>query len=271
MTALRKIAGPRPFLLVGDSKLISYTNAAAMNAEGVGFVAPLAASRVPAGLFAALPAGAGTAVDYAPARDASKPAAARGSYRVLETASLPPLPGRSAPPLPGQRVPDPSIWPPFAAFLADLPRLLSIAGAQRLHVRGAPHLTVAFALGAAYPPPAPGRSPSRTRQVPPGASPHARPTISASRSARNPRQVNPARPLVRRLPFLLISFPPRSRETPSGDTWPVVRDGMRAPSGCAWPARISSARKTPAPWWPASARRYGPGTTAAPVPATSRP
>src|SRR5207237_7036791 len=47
-----KIAGPRPFLLVGDSKLISYTNAAAMNAEGVGFVAPLAASRVPAGLFA---------------------------------------------------------------------------------------------------------------------------------------------------------------------------------------------------------------------------
>ena len=59
MTALKQIAGPRPFLLVGDSKLISYTNAAAMKAEGVGFVAPLAASRVPAGLFAALPAGAG--------------------------------------------------------------------------------------------------------------------------------------------------------------------------------------------------------------------
>jgi hypothetical protein len=84
MTALKQIAGPRPFLLVGDSKLISYPNAAAMNAEGAGFVAPLAASRVPAGLFAALPAGAGTAVDYAPARDAGKPAAARGSYRVLE-------------------------------------------------------------------------------------------------------------------------------------------------------------------------------------------
>jgi transposase len=85
MTALKKVAGPRPFLLVGDSKLISYTNAAAMSSEGVGFVAPLAASRVPAGLFAALPQGAGTAVDYAPARDAGKPAAAaRGSYRVLE-------------------------------------------------------------------------------------------------------------------------------------------------------------------------------------------
>src|SRR6201981_1408205 len=88
MTALKKIAGPRPFLLVGDSKLISYTNAAAMNAEGVGFVAPLAASRVPAGLFAALRAGAGTAGDYAPARDASKPAAARGSYRVLEDGGM---------------------------------------------------------------------------------------------------------------------------------------------------------------------------------------
>ena len=84
MTALKKIAGPRTFLLVGDSKLISYTNAAEMNAQGVGFVAPLAASRVPAGLFAGLPAGAGTEVDYVAARDAGKPAAARGTYRVLE-------------------------------------------------------------------------------------------------------------------------------------------------------------------------------------------
>src|SRR6266851_6934563 len=87
MTALKQIAGPRPFLLVGDSKLISYTNAAAMNAEGTGFVAPLAASRVPAGLFAALPAGAGTAVDYTAERDAGKPAA-RGSYRVLEDGGM---------------------------------------------------------------------------------------------------------------------------------------------------------------------------------------
>ena len=64
MTALKKIAGPRTFLLAGDSKLISWANAAAMAAGQVAFVAPLAASRVPAGLFAALPAGAGTEVDY---------------------------------------------------------------------------------------------------------------------------------------------------------------------------------------------------------------
>ena len=88
MTALKKIAGPRTFLLAGDSKLISYTNAAAMNAQGAGFVAPLAASRVPAGLSAALPAGAGVAVDYVAGRDAGKPAAARGSYRVLEDGGM---------------------------------------------------------------------------------------------------------------------------------------------------------------------------------------
>jgi transposase len=84
MTALKKIAGPRTFLLVGDSKLISYTNAAAMAAGQVTFVAPLAAARVPAGLFAGLPPGAGTAVDYVAARDAGKPATERAAYRVLE-------------------------------------------------------------------------------------------------------------------------------------------------------------------------------------------
>lgn len=62
-----------------------------------------------------------------------------------------PLAVRTRPPAPGQRIPDPAIWPPFAAFLTDLPRLLSIAGPQRLHIRGGAHLTVAFALGAAVP------------------------------------------------------------------------------------------------------------------------
>jgi hypothetical protein len=62
-----------------------------------------------------------------------------------------PLAVRTKPPTPGQRLPDPDIWLPFAAFLTDLPRLLSIAGAQRLHIRGGAHLSVAFALGAAVP------------------------------------------------------------------------------------------------------------------------
>jgi transposase len=88
MTALKKIAGPRTFLLVGDSKLVSYANAAAMAAAQVAFVAPLAAARVPAGLFAALPPGAGEQMDYAAARDAGKAAAARASYRVLEDGGM---------------------------------------------------------------------------------------------------------------------------------------------------------------------------------------
>jgi hypothetical protein len=100
MTALKQIAGPRSFLLVGDSKLISYANAAAMAAGQVGFVAPLAASRVPAGLFAALPPGAGTEVGYTAARDAGKPAAARGTYRVLEDGGMD---------IPGPRKSDPAV------------------------------------------------------------------------------------------------------------------------------------------------------------------
>ena len=62
-----------------------------------------------------------------------------------------PLAVRTIPPADGQRLPGPQIWPPFAAFLADLPRLLSIAGAKRLRIRGGAHLTAAFALGAAVP------------------------------------------------------------------------------------------------------------------------
>jgi SMODS-associated and fused to various effectors sensor domain/TIR domain len=62
-----------------------------------------------------------------------------------------PLAVRTMPPAKGQRLPDPQIWPPLANFLADLPRLLSIAEAQQLRIRGGAHLTVAFALGAAVP------------------------------------------------------------------------------------------------------------------------
>lgn len=62
-----------------------------------------------------------------------------------------PLAVRTMPPADGHRLPGPQIWPPFAAFLTDLPRLLSIARAQRLRIRGGAHLTAAFALGAAVP------------------------------------------------------------------------------------------------------------------------
>ena len=49
MQALRRLAGPRRFLLVGDSKLLSYTNIAAMTAAtDVTFLAPASKAFVPA-------------------------------------------------------------------------------------------------------------------------------------------------------------------------------------------------------------------------------
>ena len=141
MTALKQIAGPRPFLLAGDSKLISYTNAAAMNAQEVGFVAPLGAARVPAGLFAALPPQAGTAADYTAGRDAGKPAAARGSYRVLEDGGMDlPGPRKADPPVHLRRI---LVYSPanaagaakararkLAAATEDLNRLVRTAGTR---------------------------------------------------------------------------------------------------------------------------------------------
>jgi transposase len=84
MQRMQAIAGPRRFLLVGDSKLLSHSNITAMSDAGVGFIAPLAAKRVPAGLFAALDLAAAVPVDYIAARDAGKPADRRGAYRVVE-------------------------------------------------------------------------------------------------------------------------------------------------------------------------------------------
>jgi transposase len=84
MRALQTLAVPRSFLLVGDSKLISYPNVTAMHDAQVTFVAPLAASRVPDGLFASLDRTHTTAVDYIAERDEDKRSLDRGTYRVME-------------------------------------------------------------------------------------------------------------------------------------------------------------------------------------------
>jgi transposase len=84
MNHLKTLAGSRTFLLVGDSKLVSYTNVTAMLAAEVTFIAPLAASRVPDGLFAGLDPAAATFAEYIAGRDEDKPFWDRGSYRVTE-------------------------------------------------------------------------------------------------------------------------------------------------------------------------------------------
>jgi transposase len=84
MRALQTLAAPRSFLLVGDSKLISYPNVTAMTDAQVTFIAPLAASRVPDGLFAGLDQTQATFVDYIAERDDDKGFSDRATYRVGE-------------------------------------------------------------------------------------------------------------------------------------------------------------------------------------------
>lgn len=84
MNRLKTLAGPRDFLMIGDSKLVSYGNVTAMIDAGVTFIAPLAASRIPEGLFAGLDPATATVVDYIADRDEDKPFWQRDSYRVCE-------------------------------------------------------------------------------------------------------------------------------------------------------------------------------------------
>lgn len=84
MEHLRALADPRTFLLIGDSKLISYTNVTAMIDAKVTFIAPLASARVPAGLFAGLDRARATEVEYTAERDRDVLWPHRATYRVDE-------------------------------------------------------------------------------------------------------------------------------------------------------------------------------------------
>lgn len=84
MEALRAMAGERRFLLVGDSKLVSYTNLRAMIDAGVSFVAPASKIYVSAATLAAQDLQGAIVADYVAERDRNVPAEDRGSYRVVE-------------------------------------------------------------------------------------------------------------------------------------------------------------------------------------------
>jgi transposase len=102
MKALRGLAAPRSFLMVGDSKLISYTNVTAMIEAQVTFLAPLAAARVPDGLFAGLDPADAQLVDYTPER--TGPLCGRERYRVSEDTMVLAGPRRKDPPQPVRRI-----------------------------------------------------------------------------------------------------------------------------------------------------------------------
>jgi Domain of unknown function (DUF4277) len=85
MQTLRRLAGPRRFLLVGDSKLLSYPNIAAMiAAKDVTFLAPASKAFVSAAVLARCDYATATPVDFVAARDTQRPTDQRGHYRVLE-------------------------------------------------------------------------------------------------------------------------------------------------------------------------------------------
>jgi len=84
MEALRRLAGPARFLLIGDSKLLSYTNIAAMIEAKVHFLAPASKSFVPAAVLAGCDHDTAAPVKYTAQRDTARPAGQRGRYRVTE-------------------------------------------------------------------------------------------------------------------------------------------------------------------------------------------
>jgi transposase len=84
MRALGELAGERRFLVVGDSKLVSYANLRAITAAEVEFIAPASKTYVPAQVLAALDPEVAAPIDYLAERDRGKPSEQRGSYRVLE-------------------------------------------------------------------------------------------------------------------------------------------------------------------------------------------
>lgn len=84
MESLRSMCGERRFLLVGDSKLVSFGNLREITAAGVTFVAPASKAYVSAEVLASCDYDAAVEVDYVADRDGDKPADRRGRHRVLE-------------------------------------------------------------------------------------------------------------------------------------------------------------------------------------------
>jgi transposase len=84
MNALKQMAGPRRFLLVGDSKLVSYGNIRDMIAAQVEFIAPASKTYVPARVLAGLDLDSAVEVDYVAERDTGTPVTERGRWRVVE-------------------------------------------------------------------------------------------------------------------------------------------------------------------------------------------
>jgi hypothetical protein len=89
MTALKDVAGPRSFLLAGNSKLVSYGDLQVTIAAGVEFIAPTSKQYVGAAEPAGLDTDAVGLVDYTAQRDVGKAADRSRASRVFRPAPSP--------------------------------------------------------------------------------------------------------------------------------------------------------------------------------------
>jgi transposase len=110
MNALRKIAGTKKFLLVGDSKLISYDNVAAISKAGCTFLAPASKLYVKSAELAACDLAKATEVGYVAGRDQHKKNTSPGQlgrWYVLDDDQPFPIRNskrKSDPPIPLRRI-----------------------------------------------------------------------------------------------------------------------------------------------------------------------
>lgn len=104
MQALHKLACPARMLMIGDSKLVSYTNLAAMGQAGVAFIAPASKNYVPVEVLAAQDLSEAVEVGYVAARDVGKTADRRGRWHVREDVMTLPGPRKRDPVLTLRRI-----------------------------------------------------------------------------------------------------------------------------------------------------------------------
>lgn len=127
MESLTAMAGPRRFLLVGDSKLVSYKNLAAMVAAGVTFVAPASKSVVPATVLAGCDKATAVAVDYVPERRQGRAPQRDGpDYLVTEDTMAITGPRKTDPPVECRRI---FVWSAGNAEAAETNRARKLARA----------------------------------------------------------------------------------------------------------------------------------------------
>jgi len=128
MRALTQLAGPRRFLLVGDTKLVSYPNLAALTSTpGVTFLAPAPKAVVPADVLASQDWATATILEFVAARDQDTPVHERASYRAREGVTVLRGPRKKDPPVTVRTV---FIWSSANDHAAKAARTLKLGRAR---------------------------------------------------------------------------------------------------------------------------------------------